>query len=195
MLINCAAVYPKVSFLAQDAGSWMETLAINVGGVANCCRAVLPHMIRQRAGRIVNVGSFADRAPIPSSSAYAASKGALHALTKAMAADLRDSCPEIVFVEWIPGHINTQMSDHTGMDPSMCVDWVLNAVAAPRRQSNAMMFVQDREYATAPSRGSRLKEKLMFLAALEITASVSRGIAFENFHQVIGYPQRIGSNG
>jgi NAD(P)-dependent dehydrogenase (short-subunit alcohol dehydrogenase family) len=162
VLFNCAAVYPKLGFLDQDAGSWMETLAINIGGVANCCRAVLPHMIRQRAGRIVNVGSFADRTPIPCSSAYAASKGALHALTKAMAADLRDSCPEIVFVEWIPGHINTQMSDHTGMDPSACVDWALNAVVAPRRLSNAMMFVQDREHAPALSRGSRIKAKLMF---------------------------------
>jgi NAD(P)-dependent dehydrogenase (short-subunit alcohol dehydrogenase family) len=162
VLFNCAAVYPKTSFLEQEAKDWMETLAINVGGVANCCRAVLPHMIRQKSGRILNVGSFADRAPIPCSSAYAASKGALHALTKAMAADLDDSCPEIVFVEWIPGHINTRMSDYTGLDPSVCVDWAINTIVAPRGRSNAMVFVQDRELAPAPSRLSRIKSRLMF---------------------------------
>ncbi len=163
VLFNCAAVYPKTSFLEQDAKDWMETIAINVGGVANCCRAVLPHMIQQKSGRIINVGSFADRAPIPRSSAYAASKGALHALTKALAADLGESCPEIVFVEWIPGHINTRMSDYTGLEPSGCVDWAINTMAAPRGRSNAMTFVQGREFApAAPSLPSRIKAKLMF---------------------------------
>lgn len=162
VLFNCAAVYPKTSFLEQEAKDWMETLAINVGGVANCCRAVLPQMIRQKFGRIVNVGSFADRAPIPRSSAYAASKGALHALTKALAADLGDSCPGIVFVEWIPGHINTQMSDYTGLDPSVCVDWAINTIVAPYGRSNAMVFVEDREFAPPPSRLFRIKSKLMF---------------------------------
>lgn len=162
VLFNCAAVYPKTSFLEQDAEDWMATLAINVGGVANCCRAVLPHMIEKKSGRIINVGSFADRAPIPCSSAYAASKGALHALTKAMAADLGESCSEIVFVEWIPGHINTRMSDYTGLDPSACVDWAIKTIVAPSGRSNVMMFVQDREFAPAPSRISRIKAKLMF---------------------------------
>jgi NAD(P)-dependent dehydrogenase (short-subunit alcohol dehydrogenase family) len=162
VLFNCAAVYPKTSFLEQDAKDWMGTIAINVGGVANCCRAVLPHMIQQRSGRIINVGSFADRAPIPCSSAYSASKGALHALNKALAADLGASCPEIVFVEWIPGHINTRMSDFTGLDPSGCVDWAVNTMVAPRGRSNAMTFVQDREFSPAPSLLSRIKAKLMF---------------------------------
>ena len=77
ILINNAAVYPKVNFLKETADEWLTAININLGGVANCCKAVLPHMIQAGTGRIFNVGSFADRGPIPESSAYATSKGCL----------------------------------------------------------------------------------------------------------------------
>lgn len=162
VLINSAAVYPKISFLEQDAESWMKTIAINLGGVANCCRAVLPLMIRQGRGRIINVGSFADRAPIPCSSAYAASKGGLRALTKAIGADLGEAYPDITCFEWIPGHLNTQMSNFTGMDPAVCVDWALQIISLPPGGPNAMIFHEDHEYVPIKSLRSRVKEKLMF---------------------------------
>ena len=162
VLINNAAIYPKLGFLEQDAESWNGTIAVNLGGVANCCRTVLPVMMRQRHGRIINVGSFADRAPIPASSAYAASKGGLRALTKAIGADLRETYPDIVCVEWIPGHLKTQMSDFTGMDPSDCVEWAVQVASLPPGGSNARMFVQGEEYVVPKSLRSRIKEKLMF---------------------------------
>ncbi len=162
VLINGAAVYPKIRFLEQDAESWMKTIAINLGGVANCCRAVLPLMMRQGHGRIINVGSFADLAPIPNSSAYAASKGGLRALTKAIGADLGDDYPDIICVEWIPGHLNTQMSNFTGMDPAACVEWALQIINLPKGNRNAMIFEEDHEHVPPKSLRSRIKEKLMF---------------------------------
>ena len=162
VLINNAAIYPKVSFLEQDAESWMHTIAINLGGVANCCRAVLPLMMRQGCGHIINVGSFADLAPIPKSSAYAASKGGLRALTKAIRADLGDTYPGIICVEWIPGHLNTQMSNYTGMDPAVCVEWALKIINLPPGRSKSIIFEEDHELIPRKQLLSRVKEKILF---------------------------------
>ena len=162
VLINNAAIYPKNSFLEQDAESWMRTIAINLGGVANCCRVVLPLMMQRGSGRIINVGSFADLAPIPDSSAYAASKGGVRALTKAIGADLGDAYPDIICVEWIPGPMKTQMSNFTGTDPDACVEWVLQIINLPPGRSSAMIFVKDHEHLPEKSLAPRLKEKIMF---------------------------------
>ena len=162
VLVNNAAVYPRVNFLSQDAESWMNTIAINLGGVANCCRAVLPYMTNQQYGRIINVGSFADLAPIPNSSAYAASKGGLRALTKAIRADLGSKYPNIICVEWIPGHLNTQMSDFTGMDPAACVDWAIKIINLPSERLSSMIFEEDHELVPSKSLMSRIKDKFMF---------------------------------
>lgn len=162
VLINNAAVYPKAGFLDQDAESWMRTIAVNLGGVANCCRAVLPSMMRQGNGRIINVGSYADLAPIPNSSAYAASKGGLHALTKAIGADLGGAYPDILCIEWIPGPMKTQMSDFTGTDPVACVDWALKIINLPPGRTRSVIFEKDQEHAPGKSLVSRVKRKLMF---------------------------------
>jgi len=162
VLINNAAIYPKVSFLEQDADSWMRTIAVNLGGVANCSRAVLPFMMRQGSGRIINVGSYADLAPILNSSAYAASKGGLHALTKAIGADLCGSYPDILCVEWIPGPMKTQMSDFTGTDPVVCVDWALKIINLPPRRTRSIIFEKDQEHVPKKTLASRVKGELMF---------------------------------
>ncbi len=162
VLINNAAVYPKISFLEQNAESWMKAISINLGGVANCCRVVLPIMMGQGYGRIINVGSFADLAPIKNSSAYAASKGGLRALTKAIGADMGNDYPDIICVEWIPGHLNTQMSDFTGMDPADCVEWALKIINLPPGGRNSMIYEGDHEHIPPKSLRRRIKEKLMF---------------------------------
>jgi NAD(P)-dependent dehydrogenase (short-subunit alcohol dehydrogenase family) len=162
VLFNNAAVYPKTSFFEQDAASWMRAIAVNVGGVANCCRAVLPLMMRQGKGRVINVGSFADLAPIPDSSAYAASKGAVRALTKAIHADLGSAHPGVTCLEWIPGHLNTQMSDYTGMDPAACVEWAIQLINLPPWQGRPRIFEGDHEQLPPQSLKSRLKAKLLF---------------------------------
>jgi NAD(P)-dependent dehydrogenase (short-subunit alcohol dehydrogenase family) len=65
---------------------WDRIMAVNLKGPYLCCRAVLPHMIRQGSGSIVNVGSGAGWGK-PNMAAYSASKGGLHAFTAALAYD------------------------------------------------------------------------------------------------------------
>jgi NAD(P)-dependent dehydrogenase (short-subunit alcohol dehydrogenase family) len=92
ILFNNAAVYPRLNFLEESPEQWMNAIAINLGGVVNCCKAALPQMISKGFGRVYNVGSFADIAPIESSSAYSCSKGGLHGLTKAQVGQIITGC-------------------------------------------------------------------------------------------------------
>ena len=63
-------------------------MRINLDGVMHCCRAVVPHMLRNGYGRIVNVASIGGKEGNANASAYAASKGAVIAFTKSLGKEL-----------------------------------------------------------------------------------------------------------
>jgi NAD(P)-dependent dehydrogenase (short-subunit alcohol dehydrogenase family) len=163
VLFSNAAVYPKASFLEQDPADWVATIATNVNGVAFCCRAALQIMLEQSKGRIYCVGSFADLAPIPKSAAYAASKGAVRALVKGIAADLHGVTADVQIHEWIPGHLKTRMSDYTGMDPLVAARWALQMVLADSASENGTIFEENREWKPP----ERLRTRLMRLVGLK----------------------------
>jgi short-subunit dehydrogenase len=162
-LFNNAAVYPKVNFLEESEEDWLEAITINLGGVSNCCKAVLPAMIRNRFGRIYNVGSFADFAPIENSAAYSCSKGGLHALTKAIAKDIEALNLDIQVHEWVPGHLKTKMSGFTGIDPAISASWgVKIANGEIPASSNNVLFENDHEWILPKSIKQRIKDKVYF---------------------------------
>lgn len=163
VLFNNAAVYPKCSFLDCDIDLWTNAILTNLVGVAYCCRYVLPLMINQGFGRIYNVGTFADGAPIPESSAYAASKGGLHGLTKAISADIESLGLDIRIHEWVPGHLRTQMSDYTGIDPQVSAGWAMDIVRKDEASFASALFVNSEEHIPP----KRLKERLSSLLGLQ----------------------------
>ena len=84
-------------------------LDTNVGGVFNVTRAVVPHMIAQRRGKIINVSSVAGEKGGRGQTNYAASKGAINAFTRALAVEL---APRRITVNAVaPGVIETEMSE------------------------------------------------------------------------------------
>ena len=85
-LVNNAAIHPRGDVLATDPSLWRRVLDVNLTGPYLCSRAVLPAMIANGGGAIVNIGSGAGWGK-PDLAAYAASKGGLQALTQAMAYD------------------------------------------------------------------------------------------------------------
>jgi len=118
ILVNNAALYPKLAFLDSPIEDWVRTVETNVIGMALCCRAALPGMLERGFGRIVNLGSLAWKNPIPNSSAYSASKGAVRAFTMALAAEIdRSRYPDVLINEFLPGIVKTRMSE-SGMDPA-----------------------------------------------------------------------------
>jgi len=118
ILVNNAALYPKVRFLDSSHTEWAYVFETNILGLALCCRKALPGMLERGHGRIVNMGTFAWRRPIAGSSAYSASKAAVRAFTKALAAEIdRQRYPDVLVNELLPGVFRSRMSD-SGQDPA-----------------------------------------------------------------------------
>ncbi len=115
ILINNAAVHSRLDFLDETPRSFMHSVAINLGGMVNCSHAALRLMVQTGHGRILNVSSFADLAPLPASSAYVVSCGAARIFTRALRADIEDRFPDIVINDWIPGLPATRLDSVEGM--------------------------------------------------------------------------------
>jgi 3-oxoacyl-[acyl-carrier protein] reductase len=88
ILVNNAGIHRSAPFLEEGESLWMEMLRTNVLGCAFVTQAVVPHMIERRHGRIVNLGSKAAVVGEQGHVAYSSSKGAIHAMTRALAVDL-----------------------------------------------------------------------------------------------------------
>jgi NAD(P)-dependent dehydrogenase (short-subunit alcohol dehydrogenase family) len=93
------------SFIQTDNATWRELVDLNLHTAANVIRAALPGMLERRYGRIVTVGSRPALDPAPNTSAYAAAKAAVIALTRSLGRELRGSGVTINCV--IPSTIDT----------------------------------------------------------------------------------------
>jgi NAD(P)-dependent dehydrogenase (short-subunit alcohol dehydrogenase family) len=85
-LVNNAAIGPLGTILDTGEDLWDRIMAVNLKGPYLCCRAVLPHMIEQGGGRIVNIGSGSGWGK-PNMFAYSTSKGGIFAFSAALAYD------------------------------------------------------------------------------------------------------------
>lgn len=87
ILVNNAAIMPVKPFLDITPEEWDAVLNTNLKGVMQMCQAVLPYMIEQKRGKILMVNSSQARIGSTFQIHYAASKGALIALTRSLAAE------------------------------------------------------------------------------------------------------------
>ena len=84
-LVNNAGVLSLGSVLEADPADWRATFAVNVEGMVLCARAVLPDLIAQGRGRIVNLASWMGKRGVPNYGAYCASKAATISMTETLA--------------------------------------------------------------------------------------------------------------
>jgi 3-oxoacyl-[acyl-carrier protein] reductase len=89
ILVNNAGIAgANAKVWETDIEEWRKVMRVNLDGPFICSRAVVPHMIAQGYGRIVNIASIAGKEGNPNASAYSASKAALIGLTKSLAKEL-----------------------------------------------------------------------------------------------------------
>ncbi len=86
VLVNNAGMMQEVTLEAMSLEDWNLTMTVNVTGPAMLIKYALPYL-RKSKGNIVNIGSIEGLGSNPQHSAYCASKGALHSLTRAVAVD------------------------------------------------------------------------------------------------------------
>ncbi len=96
--------YYKIDIFVNNAGiagpsfktweypnqDWEDVINIDLNGTFNCCKAVVPYMIKKNYGRIVNVASIAGKEGNPNASAYSAAKAGVIALTKSLGKELAE---------------------------------------------------------------------------------------------------------
>jgi 2-keto-3-deoxy-L-fuconate dehydrogenase len=88
LLVNSAGIGAQGRVEDHDNADWQRVFAVNVFGLAHVTKAALPSLRVSQRGSIVNVSSIAATAGLPNRALYSASKGAVLALTRSMAADL-----------------------------------------------------------------------------------------------------------
>lgn len=89
LLVNNAGIAgPNMPTWEYPTNAWNEVLETNLNGTFHCCRVVVPSMIEQDYGRIVNIASIAGKEGNPNAGAYSASKAGVIALTKTLGKEL-----------------------------------------------------------------------------------------------------------
>ena len=107
LLVNNAGIAHEGLITDITNEEWNRIFAVNVGGVFNCIRAALPHMIHEKHGIIINTTSVLMKAGGSCEASYTATKGAIEGLTKSLARELGPSGIRVNAVA--PGVIETDM--------------------------------------------------------------------------------------
>ncbi|MCL5671589.1 MAG: 3-oxoacyl-[acyl-carrier-protein] reductase [Acidobacteria bacterium] len=109
ILVNNAGMVRDNLILRMSSADWDAVLRTNLDGAYHCIKEVLPGMVRQRYGRIINIASVVAQAGNPGQANYIASKAGLIGLTKAVAAEVARRNITVNAVS--PGFIATPMTD------------------------------------------------------------------------------------
>jgi NAD(P)-dependent dehydrogenase (short-subunit alcohol dehydrogenase family) len=132
-----------------DDAAWAAVLDVNLTGVFRMTRAIVPHMLKQGRGAIVNISSIASLVGIATSAAYSASKGALDALTRALAIEYAKDGIRCNVVN--PGLIDTPMAAplmaNREMLQPILAQYAIQRPGAPEEVANMVLYLASDEAA------------------------------------------------
>jgi 3-oxoacyl-[acyl-carrier protein] reductase len=106
ILINNAGIYPRQPFLEMTEEQWDSMHDINLKSVFHCTKLVMPHMVKQRAGAVVNISSVTFFTGLQNLTHYIASKGAIIGFTRALAREMGEHNVRVNCIT--PGAIETE---------------------------------------------------------------------------------------
>ncbi len=108
LLVNDAGISHIGLFQDMTPDEWQHIMAVNIGSVMNLCHLVIPSMVHQKKGRIINVSSVWGNVGASCEAVYSASKGAVNSFTKALAKELAPSNIQVNAIAF--GAIETPMN-------------------------------------------------------------------------------------
>lgn len=148
VLVNNAGIAQQKLFSDITPAEWRQMMAVHVDGAYYTCRACLPHMIRQHTGAIVNVASMWGQVGASCEAAYSATKGAVIALSKALAKELGPSGIRVNCVA--PGVILTDMCAQVtpAVLEEMAQESAVGRNGTPQDVAKAMVYLADAEFIT-----------------------------------------------
>jgi len=129
ILVNNAGIQRRAPLENFDDGDWRELMATNLDSVYFVSKAVAPHMIARKQGKIINIGSVQCELARPGIAPYTASKGAVRNLTRGMCADWARHGLQINAIA--PGYFATPLNQALVEDP-VFDDWLRKRTPAGR---------------------------------------------------------------
>ncbi len=150
---NAGATHINKPMLDIDEEEYDRIFAVNVKGVFLGCQAVVPHFRKQRGGVIINIGSTAGLRPRPGLSAYNATKGAVHILTKSLAVELAPDRIRVCAIAPVATEtplLPSFLGPATGQREKFISTVPLGRLALPQDIANAALFLAsaDAEFVT-----------------------------------------------
>lgn len=148
VLVNNAAVSHVGTIRDISEEDWDRLFAVNVKGVYHCVNAVLPGMLKTQSGCILNVASMWGEVGASCEVCYSAAKGAVIAMTKALAKELAPSGIRVNAVS--PGVIDTDMNAHlTEEDVAALRDETpLGRIGRPEDVADALLYLASADFVT-----------------------------------------------
>lgn len=115
ILVTAAGTAAFAALADTKPADWDTMLSVNLRAAMVCCRAVIPQMLRQASGTIINVASIAAKRALPGSAVYTATKAGLFGFSRVLAEELRNTGVRVGVL--MPGAVDTPLWDALGGSP------------------------------------------------------------------------------
>ncbi len=128
ILINNAGIAQQKLFTDISDDDWNKMIGVNLTGVFNCCKAVLPYMIKNKSGKIINISSMWGQVGASCEVHYSAAKAGVIGLTKALAKEVGLSgisvnciCPGVISTDMMNGFSEDDINALKDETPLQCI--------------------------------------------------------------------------
>ena len=126
ILVNNVGIAVWKKFLEQSKEEIDSQIEVNIKGVINMTKEILPYFKAQNEGKVINIGSGAGKTGIEGWSVYSSTKFAVRGLTQALSDEISSNNPDIRFYAVNPGMTSTKMTGFKGISPKKVSEVIVN---------------------------------------------------------------------